>query len=94
VFAKMNRTPIDDLTNVKAVSEKMGEGADAEGYATTDLTSRKRLATGANSLAIQIVRQVPDRPQLQIVPENQPHGFGFLCDDDELFVDAGIAERN
>ena len=41
-----------DFTNVEAVSEKMGEGADAKPYATTDLASRKSLATGANSLAM------------------------------------------
>jgi hypothetical protein len=41
----MNRMAIGDLANVEGVSEKMGEGADAEPYATTDLASRKCLAT-------------------------------------------------
>ena len=60
----MNRTSIDDLTNVEAVSEKMGEGADAEPYAAATLPGRKSLATGANSLAIQIFRQLSDRLKL------------------------------
>jgi hypothetical protein len=89
-----NSTSLAKSTNVEAVSEKMGEGADAEPYAAATLPGRKSLATGANSLAIQIFRQVSDRPQLQITPENQPHSFGFLWDDDEFFVDAGIAQRN
>ena len=41
MLAEMNRTSIDDFTNVKAVSKKMGEGADAKSYATTSLGHSK-----------------------------------------------------
>jgi hypothetical protein len=46
------------------------------------------------SITNAVFRQVSDRLQLEITPENQPHSFGFLCDDDQFFVDAGIAQRN
>src|SRR6516165_5640223 len=82
------------LTCTASNSERSRMASWSPAYATTDLASRESLATGANSLVIQIFRQAADRPQLQIAPENQPHGFGFLGDDDEFLVDAGIAQGN
>ena len=72
-----------DAIRTRRVSGSLSSG--------TDLASGKSLARRPNSSSIQIFRQVPDRPQLEITPENQPHGFGFGWDDYEFFVDTGIA---
>ena len=77
----MDGAAVDDFTDVEAITEELGEGADAEPDAAAGFAGRKDLATRANSFAVQVLRQVTDRSELKIAPENRPDCFSFLGHD-------------
>jgi hypothetical protein len=91
VLPRMDPAAVDDLPNIKSIAQQMGEGADAEANHAERSTGRTDPALGADASAIKILDQKADRAEREIAFEDQADGGGFLGDDNELLVDAGVA---
>src|SRR5262249_8795422 len=92
LLANVNCAAVDNFTYIEPVSQEMRERADAEPNTPSGQAIAEGLASGADAPPVQILGQGSDRADFQVSPENQPDRLGFFGHDDELLLDARIAE--
>ena len=85
---------IDDLADVEAVAQQIGERTAGEGNAADGAPVGQRPHLGDDAAVAQIHQQLVEAAEIEIAAEDQPHPLGLLLHDDELLVLAGIAQRH
>src|SRR5258707_835801 len=92
VLSTVHLAAVDDFTDVEAVLQEMGQGADPEPYPTGGAAIGGCAPLGPNAAAIEILHEGPYRAEFQIPAKYRPNCLDFLGHDHELLVDASVAE--
>jgi hypothetical protein len=83
---------VNDLADVAAVVQEIGEGASGERDTAEGASIGARAHLGGDAAVAEIGQQRPDAAELEIAPEDGSHPLGLVLVDDELLVPALIAE--
>src|SRR5262249_4487208 len=94
MLSAVNLAPIDDLADIEAVLEEIGERAHAKAAASDTAAIRKPPPLAANALPIKLLRKGANGAKLQILRKDHPDHFGLGRDDHNLLIHCGIAERD
>src|SRR5215211_3403463 len=93
VLAAMHLAPIDHLADVEPVLEQIREGADAEADTAPLAPVGKAVCLCPDAAPIEVVDERTDRAERKIAREDRADGVRLLGHEDDLLVDAAIAER-
>src|SRR4051812_16827080 len=94
MLTAVNLAPIDDLANIEAVLEQMGERAYAKAGPTDAAAIRKLPTFAANLMPIKLLRQCANGAQRQIARKDRANRLGLGRDAHDLLLHRRIAKRN
>src|SRR6516165_1864815 len=92
VLSTVHLAAVDDFTDVEAVLQEMGQGADPEPYPTGGAAIGGCAPLGPNAAAIEIPHEGPYRAEFKISAKYRANRLGFIGHDNKLLVDTGVAE--
>jgi hypothetical protein len=94
MLALVHLVAINDLADIEAVLQKMGERADPIAGRLERSTVRQWSWLWLQAFRVQRSRQRADRAETQIFPKDLPNAVGLIPRDLQLLADAAIAEGN